>query len=471
MNQLNCFIFFLLALNLNACALGPNYHRPNVQTPAQYGEATGYWHPAEPIAASTHEAWWHIYHDPILDGLESQVAINNQNILLAEAQYREAKALLDAAYGAYWPTIGANTSSTISHYAPTQFAPQGATTLDALSGTAKWTIDIWGTLRRTVEANQANTESSADSIYAALLSAQATLAQSYLQLRVLDGDARMLANTQLANQHIVDITSDLFHSGVDTPADVAQAVAQMKAVQAQWVDLGVQRAQLVHAIALLIGKPPAEFSLPASTVIPALPLIPASVPSTLLQHRPDIAAAERQMAVANANIGVAEAAFFPSLTLGGQLGYQGFNFNNLVAAPNQFWSVGPALAGTIFDGGILRAQKAQAVAIYDAAVATYRQTVLTGFQEVEDDLASLRVLAQEDQTQHDALIAARIALNVSQNQYEAGMVSYPSVLTAQIAALGAEKAQMDVLGRELVASAGLVTALGGDWSPSDTFPH
>ncbi|MDA8329035.1 MAG: efflux transporter outer membrane subunit [Betaproteobacteria bacterium] len=459
------FTISLLALaSLSACALGPDYQRPAVVTPKNYGEAVGNWQPAVPKDHMPRGAWWEIYHDDVLDTLEVQVAVNNQNIKVAEAQYQEAKALLDASLAAYWPTIGAKASSNISQYASTQFTAQGANTLDSLSGNASWTIDIWGKLRRTAEANRASAEASQDTLQAALLSAQATLAQSYLQLRVLDDDARMLAQTLVADQRTVDITIHLYHAGVSTPADVALSVSQLKAVEATRVDLGVQRAQLVHAIALLIGQAPALFSLPETNIVPQLPNIPATVPSALLEHRPDIAAAERQMAAANAQIGVAEAAFFPTLTLTGQSGYQGVNFPSLIAAPNQFWSMGPALAGTLFDGGILRAQKAQAVAAYQASVATYRQTVLTGFQEVEDDLASLRILAQEDRVQTEAVAAAQTGLNVALNQYQAGMVSYTNVLTAQTAALSANKARLDVLGRELVASAGLVTALGGNWS-------
>uniref|UniRef100_E6QQE3 Putative RND efflux system, outer membrane lipoprotein, NodT n=1 Tax=mine drainage metagenome TaxID=410659 RepID=E6QQE3_9ZZZZ len=459
------FTISLLALaSLSACALGPDYQRPAVITPKNYGEAVGNWQPAVPKDHLPRGAWWDIYHDDVLDTLEVQVSVNNQNIKVAEAQYQEAKALLDASLAAYWPTLQAGASSNLSHYASTQFSSQGANTLDSLSGNASWTIDIWGKLRRTAEANRASAEASQDSLQAALLSAQATLAQSYLQLRVLDDDARMLAQTLVADQHTLDITVNLYHAGVSTPADVALSVSQLKAVEATRVDLGVQRAQLVHAIALLIGQAPALFSLPETNVVPQLPTIPATVPSALLEHRPDIAAAERQMAAANAQIGVAEAAFFPALTLSGQSGYQGVNFPGLIAAPNQFWSVGPALAGTLFDGGILRAQKAQAVAAYNASVATYRQTVLTGFQEVEDDLASLRILAQENRVQTEAAAAAQTGLNFALNQYQAGMVSYTNVLIAQITTLSANKARLDVLGRELVASAGLVTALGGNWS-------
>ncbi len=448
---------------LAGCAVGPDYHRPSVAVPANYGEAAGYWQPARPQDATPRGHWWEIYHDQTLDRLEAQVAVNNQNIKLAEAQYREARALLDASLAAFWPSFSAGASSTTSQTTTTMFSPKNANTLDRLSANANWTLDIWGELRREVEASRATAEASAGTLQAALLSAQATLAQSYMQLRVLDGDARMLTNTVKADQRTLDITVNLYHSGVSTSSDVAQANTQLKIVQAQWVDLGVQRAQLVHAIALLIGKPPAEFSLPATDNIPELPVIPASVPSELLQHRPDIAAAERQVAAANAQIGVTEAAFYPALSLSGQIGYQGVNIPSLISAPNQFWSMGPALATTAFNVGLLMAQKAQAVAAYDASVANYRQTVLTGFQEVEDDLATLRILGQEDVVQHQALDSARKALDVAQNQYQYGMVSYTSVLTAQITALSTEQTWIDLKGRELVASAGLITALGGSW--------
>lgn len=443
--------------------MGPDYHRPSVDTPSTWREMAG-WKQAQPQAVASGD-WWKIYHDPVLDGLERQVSLGNQTVQQAQAQYRQAAALLSATMAGFWPTITAGTSSTSSQTNSTMYTVRNSptVTLDKLSVNANWTLDIWGELRREAEAGEATAAASQATAQAALLTAQATLAESYLQLRVLDADARMLRNTVEANQHTLDITRNLYASGVDTEYDVAQAQTQVKTVQAQLIDLGVLRAQLEHAIALLMGKPPAEFRLAESDAVPALPDIPAGVPSQLLEHRPDIAAAERQMAAANAQIGVAQAAFFPTLTLGGVFGYQSLGYSNLISTPNQYWSYGPALVGTLFDGGILSAQKAQAVAAYDASVANYRQTVLTGFQEVEDDLATLHVLAQENGVQQQAVESARRALAVSQHQYEAGTVNYINVLAAQIVALSAEKAQIDILGRQLVASAGLVTALGGLW--------
>lgn len=459
---MNRLAVVLLGLLLSACAMGPDYKRPTVPTPQQYGEANGYWQPAQPQDGIPHGDWWRIYHDPVLAALEQQVASNNQTVKQSAAQYREANALLNVALAGLLPTLTGNVSSTTSQTNKTMFTVPDST-LDRASVNASWTLDIWGQLRREAEAAQATADADKATWAAAILSAQATLAESYLQLRALDADVHMLAQTEAMDQNILDITANLYHSGVDTPADVALAQATLESVQAQKIDLGVQRAQLTHAIALLTGRPPSGFSIAAVDSLPELPKIPASVPSVLLQHRPDISAAERQVAAANAQIGVAQAAFFPALSLNGQIGYQGGNFPNLLIAPNQFWSVGPSLAQTLFDGGILSAQKAQAVAAYDASVANYRQVVLTGFQEVEDDLASLRILAQEDGVQRQAMESARTALKIATDQYQYGMVSYTNVLQAQTTALANEKAWLDVEGRELVSSAGLVTALGGLW--------
>ena len=460
----------VVAVLVSGCAVGPDYKRPDVAVPAQWQDA-GRWKPAQPQDLAKRGRWWLIYHDPVLDDLESRVAISNQTVKQAEAQYRAANALLDAAMAGFLPTITGNVGSTTTQSATTMYAPKNANTLDKLSLSASWTADVWGRLRRAAEQQQDTADSDQAAIQAALLSAQATLAESYLQLRALDGDMRMLQQTVAADQHTLTVTQNLYQSGVDTRQDVEQATSQLQSVQAQLIDLGVQRRQFEDAIALLVGQPASGFRITAVQTVPDVPDMPLTVPSTLLEHRPDIAVAERQVAAANAGIGVAQAAFFPSLTLSASNGYQGTSFPSLISVPNHFWSVGPSVAATLFDGGVLLAQKHQAVALWEASVANYRQTVLTGFEQVENDLASLAVLEQEARVQWQAVVSARRARDVAENQYEAGTVNYLVVLTADIAELAAEKAWNDIQGRRLVASATLVTDLGAGWQGLPARPH
>lgn len=457
--------YVMMLAGLTGCAVGPDYQRPAMTTPVAYRDNAG-WQPAQPQDSAPRGKWWEIYQDSQLNQLEDQVAISNQTVMQATAQYRQARALLDESLAAYWPTLGAKVGSTTTQSTSTMFHVNNANTLDSASLNAGWTVDIWGALRRQVEASRDSAQASAAQLQAALLTAQATLAESYLQLRVVDATVRMLQATVADNQHTLEITQNMFDGGVNTQLDVANATTQVKLVQAQLIDFGVQRAQLEHAIALLMGQPASTFALLAVNSIPHLPTIPVAVPSALLQHRPDIAAAERQMAAANAQIGVAQAAFYPTLNLNGSFGYQGVNFTNLIATPNQFWSVGPALAQTIFNGGLLQAQKAAAVAAYDSAVANYRQVVLTAFQAVENDLATLTILEHENIVQQQAVDSAHLAAQIAENQYEAGTVTYLNVLVAQTTELSAEQTQLGIQERRLVASAGLITDLGAGWQAS-----
>lgn len=452
-------------LALAGCAVGPDYRRPQVETPAAYKEAQG-WKKAEPQDQAPRGAWWEMYGDPQLNALEQQVALSNQNIRIAEAQYRQALALLGAARAGYFPTLSAGLAANRGQAAAASAtnlsaAPVGNT--DRLSLSASWEADVWGRIGRGVESNQASAEASAADLQAALLSAQATLAQSYLQLRVNDTEQQLLERTVAAYEKALQITVNRYQAGVAGRLDVAQAETQLKSAQAQAIDLGVQRTQLEHAIALLVGKAPAEFNLEANGHLASVPDIPLGVPSELLERRPDIAAAERRAAAANARIGVAQAAFFPALTLAGSAGYQASGFASLIALPNRFWSLGPALAATLFDGGARSAQKEQAIAAFDSSVATYRQTVLAGFQEVEDNLSALRILAEEARVQQTAAKSAAESVTLANNQYLAGTVSYLNVVSAQAASLGADKSALDIAGRRLVASVTLLKALGGDW--------
>jgi NodT family efflux transporter outer membrane factor (OMF) lipoprotein len=458
------------------CMVGPDYVRPSVRVPVSYKEA-GPWRPAAPMDQIPRGDWWKVYGDPELDALEAQVSISNQNVQAAAAQLRESQTLVQQARAGLFPSLSGSASvvrseSTVGGgQVPVSVGGPTVTTHN-FSLSLPWEIDLWGRMRRQVEASQATAEASAADLESARLSAQATLAEDYFLLRIADAQKRLLDRTVAAYQRALQITRNRYAAGVVSKVDVFQAETQLKTTQAQAIDVGVQRAQLEHAIAVLIGRPPADFAVSAEEAPPAVPKIPAGVPSQLLERRPDIASAERQVAAANAQIGVAEAAFFPSLTLSASGGYQGSSFSNVLSAGNRFWSIGPALAGTLFDAGLRRAQTAQAIAAYDATVANYRQTVLTGFQEVEDNLAAQRILAREAGAQQAAVAAARRSVELSLNQYKAGTIDYLNVVTAQATQLSNEQAAVNLEGRRLAASVGLIKALGGGWqAPTGKIPE
>lgn len=477
MKKRTAYAALLCALaTLAGCAVGPDYQRPDAAAPAEFKELQG-WKVAEPGDEAPRGNWWERYGDPLLNDLVVQVEVSNQNVLAAEAQYRQAQAVLGASRASYFPVVTGGFGATRSQGASGTTATGGTNdttggntsgirNTDRLSLGASWEADVWGRIGRGVESSAASAQASAADLQAALLSAQATLVQSYMQLRVNDVQRRLLDETVIAYERSLQITRNRYAAGVAGRIDVAQAETQLKSTQAQAIDLGVQRAQLEHAIALLIGKAPAEFSLPPSNTLPVLPPIPVGLPSALLERRPDVAAAERRAAAANAQIGVAQAAFFPALTFSASGGYQDSSLSQLLTLPNRFWSLGPALALTLFDGGARSAQKEQAVALYDKSVATYRQAVLTAFQDVEDNLVSLRILADEAEVQREATQFAAESLRLTDNQYQAGTVSYLNVVTAQATALGAERSSLDITGRRLLASAALLKALGGDWRVS-----
>ncbi|HEV8258602.1 MAG TPA: efflux transporter outer membrane subunit [Casimicrobiaceae bacterium] len=453
---------------LFGCSVGPNYVRPPVETPSAYKEAQG-WKQAEPRDERPRGNWWEAFNDRELNTLVTQVAITNQTIKAAEARVREARALTQAARAAFFPIVTANASATRS-------SSRGGTivggSVDSGGGVrnnynvavdVNWEIDLWGRVRRTVEASEATAEASVADLESAKLSAQAQLAEDYFLLRVQDAQIRLLNDTVAAYERSLQLTRNQYAVGVVGRADVAQAETQLKSTQAQAIDAAVQRAQLEHAIAILVGKPPAEFSIAAEAVATEFPVIPVELPSALLERRPDIAAAERRAAAANAQIGVAESAFFPSLTLSATGGFQSSVLSQLFALPSRYWSLGPALAQVIFDAGLRRAQTAQAIATYDENVANYRQTVLAGFQEVEDNLAALKILEQEATVQDEAVKAARESLAIVLNQYRAGIANYLAVVVIQAAALNNERAALSILGRRLTASVVLIKALGGGW--------
>lgn len=450
--------------------VGPDYVKPKVQVPAAYKESEG-WKVAQPQDGAARGKWWEIYGDAQLNALEEQVDISNQNVAVAAAQFRQARALVQAARSAYYPTLTVGASAARVQQSSTlgsRPAARGVFNDFLLPVDVSWEADIWGKFRRALESAQAGAQASAGDLEAIKLSAQAELAQDYFQLRSLDGQKQLLDATTVAYGKSLQLTKNRYAAGVVSKTDIALAQTLLKTTQAQAVELGVQRAQFEHAIAVLIGKPPSEFFLPAAPLTALPPPVPAGVPSALLERRPDIAAAERRVAAANAQIGVAVAAYYPSLTLSGSIGFETTTLSQWLTAPSRFWSLGPAaVSETVFDGGARQAQTAQARAIYDGGVASYRQTVLIGFQEVEDSLATLRILEQEALVQGDAVKAAEESVSLTTNQYKAGTVSYLDVVVAQTAALNNERTAVDILGRRVTASVLLVKALGGGWKAAD----
>ena len=460
--------FFVLVL-LAGCAVGPDYVRPKLEAPAQYKELQG-WRTATPSDSAPKGEWWTLFRDRELDALIARIDISNQNIRVAEARLRQARAVADQARAGLFPALNANASATRTKSPSLPNAPSfatGAVNNFSASLNASWEPDFWGGVRRSVEAGEANTQASAADLETARLSARATLAQNYFALRVADATRKTIEDTVAAYARTLALTQNRYNAGVAARVDVVQAEVQLKSTQAQLIDVGVQRAQLEHAIALQLGVAPSEFSLAPAPLAARMPTIPVGVPSELLERRPDVAAAERRAAAANADIGVAQAAFFPTVTLTAAGGSRTTNLADLFAAPTHFWSLGAALAQPLFDAGLRSAQKAQAVAAYDAQVATYRQTVLTGFQEVEDNLAALRILEEEAVLQQDVVLAARKSVELTTNQYQAGVVSYLNVITAQATLLANERAAADILGRRLTASVALIKALGGGWNASE----
>jgi NodT family efflux transporter outer membrane factor (OMF) lipoprotein len=458
----------MLAL-LGACAVGPEYVRPSVATPAVYKEA-GDWKVAQPRDDFKHGKWWETFGDAQLNALIGEIDISNQNVRVAEAQFRQARALVQSARAGLFPSVTGSASATRSKSS----SGSGSTTRSSgptnnfnLALDAGWEVDVWGRVRNTVESSVAGAQASAADLEAARLSAQAELALNYFQLRVLDAQRQLLDDSVAAFQKSLDLTRNRYAAGVAGKVEVVQADTQLKGTLAQAIDLGVQRAQFEHAIAILIGKPPAAFSLAPIPLNVAMPSIPVALPSELLERRPDIAAAERRVAAANAQIGVAKSAFFPALTLSGSAGFQSSSFARWLTLPSRFWAVGPAIAQSIFDAGLRRALTDQAIAVYDASVANYRQTVLGGFQEVEDNLAALHVLEQEAKVQDDAVQAARQSLDLTINQYKAGTANYLNVVTVQTAWLANERAAVSIRGRRLTAVVTLVKALGGEWTTAE----
>jgi len=442
--------------------VGPDYVRPTAPTPAAYKEADG-WKVAQPADTLPRGNWWEAYNDPTLNGLMAQVDVDNFNIALYEARVRQANAGTQATRAALWPIVDLGAGASRNN---TSSSANGRSTNSAYNVQlgASWEPDLWGGIRRNIESAGANAQASEADLANARLSVQASLAQNYFLLRVQDAQIALLRDTLTGYERSLQLTRNQYNAGIVARGDVAQAEAQYKSTQASVYDAQLSRAQLEHAVAVLVGKPPSELSISVdpkyAAVYPETPLV---VPSELLERRPDIAAAERRTAAANAQIGVAQAAFYPSISLSAAGGVQSSVIGSLLSLPSRYWALGASLAQTIFDAGLRTAQKEQAIASYDQAVATYRSTVLTGFQEVEDNLAALTLLAQEASVQQEAVEAARQSATIALNQYQAGTNSYIAVVVLQAAALNNERTSLGITARRLTASVNLVRAMGGGW--------
>lgn len=478
-----CMLVWLLVLT-SGCTVGPDYVRPPAAVPPAYKEVDG-WKTAQPRDDVIRGAWWQIFEDPYLSELEEQVNISNQTLAVAEAQFREARALVQVARAGYYPTAAIGTSyflrsgtvqggfqTTGALPITNQSGRQGSTSSTSgstiseyiLSGSVSWEPDLWGRVRRTVEASRASAQASAADLQSTRLLVQAELAQNYFQLRALDMQRQILDTSVAAYRKFLQLTENRYAAGVASKADVLQADTQLKTTVAQAIDLVVQRAQLEHAIAVLAGKPASVFSIPIAPIRLVPPPIPFGLPSELLERRPDIAAAERRVAAANAQIGVAVAAYYPNITLSPSGGFVGTSLTNWLTWPSRFWSVGGTISEIVFDGWLRRAQTTQARAAYEATVASYRQAVLTGFQEVEDNLAALRILEEEASAQWEAVLAARQTVAITTNQYRVGTLSQLNVIVAQTTALNNERTAVDILYRRMAAGVLLIKALGGGWA-------
>jgi NodT family efflux transporter outer membrane factor (OMF) lipoprotein len=460
--------------------VGPRYTRPSVEVPSAYKEppqedaqTQSQWKVAQPGGAAIRGKWWEIFGDPTLNELEEQASSSNQNIAAAAANFLAARALVRQARSQYFPTVTTNPSIMNSRPSPGQFgglrtgSASGLTVKSytdySLPFDASWEPDFWGRIRSTVRGNVYAAQASAADLENVRLSEQAELAADYYELRAQDSLKQLLASTVVAYQETLDLTQSQCRAGLSSDEAVAQAEAQLRAAQAEEINLGVLRAQYEHAIAVLIGQPASTFSLRVQALEAKPPVTPPGVPSQLLERRPDIAAAERALAQANAQIGIAKTSYFPAVLLSGSAGFGNSSVSSWFTWPSRFWSVGPSIAETLFDAGLRRATVQQFRANYDQTVANYRETVLTAFQQVEDNLAALRILSQAISRQDAAVEAAGRSLQEATVRYKAGVDPYLNVITAQTVLLNDQQTAVNYRVQEMVASVQLIKALGGGW--------
>jgi len=456
-------------LQFAGCMVGPKYHLPTTPAPPAYKEQ-GDWKAAQPNDQSLGGDWWTIFQDSQLDSLEQQVNVSNQNLKAAEAQYRQARAVLRYHRADYYPTVTADPAASrarVSANSATNVNLRGSSYNDfVLPFDASYQADVWGRVRHTVESAREQAQASAADLATVNLSMHADLAVDYFQARSLDAEEQLLLSTVTQYQQALDLTESRFQGGIASEVEVEQARTQLQTVRAQAIDVGVLRAQYEHAVAVLLGKPPAEFTLPPLPLTTPPPEVPPSLPSELLERRPDIAAAERRVASANAQIGVAKSAYYPVVGLGASGGFESSSITTLLQGPSGIWSLGVSAVGTVFDVGRRRALNDQARAAYDYQVASYRESVLAGFQEVEDSIAAVRILEQEAKVQDQAVAAAQHSLELSLTRYRGGVTSYFEVTTAQSAALADEVMAVNILGRRMASTVLLIQALGGGWDRS-----
>jgi len=459
-----CIGLLVLAV---ACSVGPNYHRPSAPVPTAYKEFKG-WKVATPNDTINRGAWWSVYRDPALDGLERQVNVSNQTLKQDEAAFQQARAEVREQQSSFFPSLAATPQIQREKAGGgnNTFRGGAAITSYSLEGTATWEPDVWGKIRRSVESSVANAQASAAQLAAAKLSLQAQLAADYFQMRYADSLKSLLEDTVKSYQRSLDITKNQYAAGTAARSDVINAEAQLLAAQAAAINVGVQRAQSEHAIALLVGKPPSEVSISPTALAERVPIVPAEIPSALLERRPDIADAERQMQQENALIGVQVAAYYPTIDLSASFGYAGGPAAALFSASDQVWSLMANASETLLSGGQRSAAVAAARAAYDQSVANYRETVLAAFQNVEDELASLRILGRQSGVDQAAVQAARQAVEITLNEYQAGTVAYTTVITAQVTLLTDQETALLVQENRLIASVALIQALGGGWNAS-----
>ena len=452
-------ISLVIVAMLSACTAPVPLAMVPMDVPASFKES-GLWKPARPNAAAVPDDWWRMFNDAVLDDLQRQVVLGNENLKASAAQVQVVRAALSSSRAGLSP--GLSVTAGISN----GVVPGSTltTTSNSLAANASWELDLWGRVAGTVTGAEARLLASSADLAAARLSVQALLTQSYFSLRSAEAQGVLLERAVTAYQRSQELTQNRYAGGIASAADVAQATTQLRSTQAQLIESQSSRAQLEHAIATLVGKPAAMFSLPQTAALPAAPSVPVQLPSELLQRRPDIAAASARVTAANAQIGVAQSAFFPAITLSANAGFKGNELLQLISAPNLFWSLGPALALAVFDGGARKAAEDSARATSDQAAASYRQTVLSALQEVEDNLVVATSLEEQSALQSDALSAAQRNLDITNNQYKAGTVSYLSVVTAQATALSAERTLLEVRNRRLAAVTVLLKNLGGGWN-------
>jgi NodT family efflux transporter outer membrane factor (OMF) lipoprotein len=466
-----------LLLFANACTPGPKYAKPTVPTAPAYKElapsVTGpqsEWKASQPQDQVIRGKWWEIFNDPQLNTLEERVDVSNQNLKIAEAQFRQARDTIRIDRSGLYPTVSTGpyiNAEQFSKNAPNAGPKYGKTQGDfVLPFDLSYEVDAWGRIHLTVQSAVANAQASAADLETARLSIHAELAADYFMLRGLDAQKQLLDSTVVQYQKALDLTTNRYNGGLAAKVEVTQAETQLETTQALAIDVGVQRAQFEHAIAVLVGQPASTFSIPVSPLNTPPPVIPVGLPSDLLQRRPDIAAAERRVAAANADIGVAKTAYYPTLTLSAAAGLEGSSITNWFAWPSHFFAVGPQLLETLYDAGRRHAYTDQAWAAYDANVAAYRQNVLTAFQEVEDNLAGLRMLDEEGRKQNEAVQSAEHSLALSTNRYKGGLVTYLEVTTAQSIALADEITEVNILARRMNSTVLLIKALGGGWDVS-----